>query len=186
MENRYRIEYTSRINRVIDYINQNISEPLDLETLAGVAAFSKFHFHKVFGSIAGESIGSYISRLRLEKAAAAVAGPEGKPITDIAMDLGYSSLSVFSRSFREYFGMSPAQWRDGGWKEYGKNRKLQSNRYQPADNYRKASEISMGYDQYNKRKWIVVKSKKIVIVCVSIRKVGAVAPRRGVAGRRRW
>ncbi len=153
MDNNYRKEYTERINRVIDYINANIYEPLNLEILAEVAAFSKYHFHKIFSSITGESIGCYISRLKLEKAAGSIASPEGKPITDIAMDFGYSSPSVFSRAFKEYFGVSPAVWRNGGWKEHSKNCKLQSNKYQLPKNYCKATKTTVGYNEYNKRQW---------------------------------
>ena len=41
-------QYQERLNRVIDYIDTNIGEDLDLDTLADVAAFSKFHLHRIF------------------------------------------------------------------------------------------------------------------------------------------
>ena len=151
MENDYR----SRLNRVIDYIDDHIGEDLDLDTIADVAAFSKYHFHRIFSAAMGESLGTYIQRLRLERAAALVGDGKETPITTIAYDLGFSGPAVFSRAFREYFGMSPRQWRAGGWREYRKHCKLQSNRYEPLDTYRKATQVSTGYGNYITRTWRV-------------------------------
>lgn len=147
-------DYQARLNRVIDYIDSHLTEQLDLDTLAGVASFSRYHFHRIFSAVMGETPGAYIQRLRLEKAAGHVAEDE-RPITEIAMDLGFSSPSVFSRAFSDYFGVSPNRWRRGEWKDHGKNSKLQSNRYQPLGNYREATRVSVGYDSYIKRQWRV-------------------------------
>ena len=65
----YRTEYVSRVNRVIDYIESNLAEELQLDTPASVAAFSTFHFHRIFRAITGEPLYSFIQRFRLEKAA---------------------------------------------------------------------------------------------------------------------
>ena len=148
-------DYRTRLNRVMDYIDEHLGEDLDLETIAGVAAFSKYHFHRVFSSAVGEPLGSYIQRLRLERAAGLVAEHTDRPITEIAYDLGFSSPAVFSRAFRDCFGMSPRSWRDGGWREHGKNCKLQSNRYQSIGNYRQATHVSSGYGNYITRQWRV-------------------------------
>lgn len=62
-------EYLRRINRVIDYIENNLDQPLPLEQLADVALFSKFHFHRVFYAMVRETPGQFVQRLRIEKAA---------------------------------------------------------------------------------------------------------------------
>ena len=62
-------EYTARINRVLDYIEANIDTALSLETLAGVAHFSPFHFHRIFKAMTGETLNRFIQRIRVEKAA---------------------------------------------------------------------------------------------------------------------
>ncbi|HPQ54462.1 MAG TPA: AraC family transcriptional regulator [Spirochaetota bacterium] len=62
-------EYVSRINRVIDYIENHLDEPMTLDILAGVAHFSPYHFHRIFSSMVGEPLYKFIQRLRLEKAA---------------------------------------------------------------------------------------------------------------------
>ncbi len=148
-------EYQYRINRVIDYIDEHLGEELDLETLAGVASFSKYHFHRIFSALQGETLGGYIQRLRLEKAAALISQEKGQSITEIAYDLNFSSPAVFSRAFRGHFGVSPRDWRGGAWEAYRKDRKLQSNRYQPLSNYGEATRVSGGYSGNRFNQWRV-------------------------------
>ncbi len=146
-------DYAARLNRVIDYIDAHISEPPDLETLASVAAFSKYHFHRIFASMTGEGLGSYIQRIRLEKAAALLNSAGKRTITETAMALGFSSPAVFSRSFRDYYGMSPSEWRKGGWKRYGEGRCLQSRRYLPAERYREGTSCTAKLNEKGRRVW---------------------------------
>jgi AraC family transcriptional regulator len=51
-----RSEYIARINRVMDYIDRNLNQELTLEELAGVANFSKFHFHRIFSAMACKTV----------------------------------------------------------------------------------------------------------------------------------
>lgn len=101
----------SRIYRVMDYIDQHLDDELSLETLAEVANFSRFHFHRIFAAMVGETLNAFIQRVRLEKAAARLQENHKESITDIALDLGFSGSAAFSRSFKEAFKMSPSQWR---------------------------------------------------------------------------
>src|SRR5207247_10418688 len=59
-----RLEYDKRVNRVIDHVRAHLAEPLTLADLARVAAFSPFHFHRVFRAITGETLFGFIQRLR--------------------------------------------------------------------------------------------------------------------------
>jgi AraC family transcriptional regulator len=121
-----RAEYLSRINRVIDHIDRNISRDLRLEELARTANFSPFHFHRIFSALVGETLNGYIQRRRSEKAAAALVFNPKASITEIALDHGYSGSDVFARAFKERFGMSASEWRAGGNEVWSKNR--QTNR----------------------------------------------------------
>jgi AraC-like DNA-binding protein len=69
----HRREYERRVYRVMDYVQAHLDEDLTLEKLAGVAAFSPFHFHRVFASITGETLSDFIRRVRLERAASGLA-----------------------------------------------------------------------------------------------------------------
>lgn len=118
-----RESYTSRINRVIDYIESHIFSDLSLEDLADVAHFSPFHFHRIFRAMVGESLNGFIQRVRIEKAAAKLIADPRKSITGIAFECGFSSSSAFARAFKDVFQMSASQWRT---KQQGKNSILDS------------------------------------------------------------
>jgi AraC family transcriptional regulator len=121
-----RQEYAARINRVIDYIEANIERELALETLARVANFSPYHFHRIFRAIMGEPIYRFIQRIRLERAASQLITDSRKPITAIAFDCGFSGSAAFARAFREQFGMSASQWRACGGRPESKDCKTDS------------------------------------------------------------
>ncbi len=79
-------DYINRINKAIVYINENISEELNLENVAKASYFSKYHFHRIFKSITGETVSDYIKRIRLEKSAH-ILGVMKNSITEIAIEL---------------------------------------------------------------------------------------------------
>jgi len=107
-------EYTARINRVIDYIEKNLDGDLDLETLAGVANFSRFHFHRIFKAMVNETLNRFIQRVRVEKAAMQLVSNPRKSITEIALDTGFSSSAAFARAFKEAFEVSASEYRSSG------------------------------------------------------------------------
>lgn len=108
-----RSDYTARINRVLDHIETNLAEPLQLEELARVAAFSPYHFHRVFAAHTGETLQRFVQRRRLERAAMHLRGHPGRSITEVALDNGFSSSATFARAFRARFGVTASEWRDG-------------------------------------------------------------------------
>ena len=115
-----RAEYTARINRVIDYIEVHLDENLSLETLAQVANFSRFHFHRIFTFMIGETLSQYIQRLRIQRAANQLVYNAKKSITEIALDCGFSSSAAFARVFKETFNMTASEWRAGGYLQESK------------------------------------------------------------------
>lgn len=121
-----RQEYIARINRVIDFIENNIGSQLNLEKLSQVACFSRFHFHRIFSAFTGETLNSFIKRLQVEKAASMLIDNPRYSITGIALDCGFSSSAAFSRAFREYFNMSASDFRNSGYIKISKNRKIKS------------------------------------------------------------
>jgi AraC family transcriptional regulator len=95
---------------VLVHIQQHLDEPLRLDGLAAIACFSSFHFHRVFRGMVGESVKEYIRRLRLERAASQLKTSK-EPVTQIALDAGYSSHEAFTRAFNAWFGTSPSGFR---------------------------------------------------------------------------
>lgn len=112
-------EYLRRIHKAQDYIEKHLGDSLTLEEIAREGCFSPYHFHRVFSAISGETLYQFILRLRLEKAATQLLQYPDRSISTIAYDLGFSSSSVFARSFKEAFQMSARDFR--------KNCKTQSN-----------------------------------------------------------
>ncbi|MEI6893510.1 MAG: GyrI-like domain-containing protein [Colwellia sp.] len=102
----------SRINDVLYFIHQDISQLLLAKNLANIAAYSEQHFHRVFKSVVGESVHHYIRRTRMEFAANQLMFDAKSSVLDIATKSGFSSLSSFSRAFKSIFQRSPGEWRN--------------------------------------------------------------------------
>lgn len=115
-------EYARRIDRVIDHLRGNIDRPVRLEELAEVACFSKYHFHRIFTAVTGETVNECTSRLRVEKAARLLRLTHRR-LTDIALACGFSSSATFSRAFRLAYDTTPSEFRKTGEIKNSKIRK---------------------------------------------------------------
>lgn len=102
--------YTQRINAVIGYVRDHLTDDLSLDTLAQVAGFSPFHFHRLFTALTGETLSDLVTRLRLERAVHLLRATPTLPLTEAAFQCGFSSASVFSRTFKRHYGFSARAW----------------------------------------------------------------------------
>jgi AraC family transcriptional regulator len=116
-----RKEYIHRINRVVDYIEANLAEEHSLQTLANVAHFSPFHFHRIFRALTGETINNYVKRIRLQKAGSLLLNDYERPVSDIAFRCGFNSTAVFCRAFRDHYGRSTGEFREFHKMQLSKN-----------------------------------------------------------------
>ncbi len=103
--------YHARMQRALDHIDRHLDDDLDLETVAGVAAFSKFHFHRQFTAMFGLSVHRYVQLARMKRASFQLAYKGAQSVTEIAMDAGYDAPDAFARAFRQRFGQSPSAFR---------------------------------------------------------------------------
>lgn len=103
--------YNARMQRVLDHIDQHLDGDLDLEAVARVAAFSKFHFHRQFMATFGLSVHRYVQLARLKRASRQLADKDARSITQIAMEAGYDAPDAFARAFRQRFKQSPSSFR---------------------------------------------------------------------------
>lgn len=107
--------YHERLRRVLEYIDQHAEQPINLDTLSGVAAFSKFHFHRQFTALLGMPLHRYVQLVRMKRASWRLAFREA-PVIDIAMDAGYETPDAFARAFRQQLGQAPTAFRkDPDW-----------------------------------------------------------------------
>lgn len=107
----HRAEYERRLHRVLTYIDQHLDESISLARLAKEANFSAFHFHRVFAALVGETLGNYLTRRRVEQAAARLASQPKLSVLTVALSVGFGSAEAFSRAFKKHFGRSPSQWK---------------------------------------------------------------------------
>ncbi len=104
-------DHIQRIDKVLNFIEDNLQESLSLDNLAAIASYSPFHFHRIFSFITGENLNSYINRRRMERAASLLIHRPLESITAIAIISGFESLPSFSHGFNKHFGISPTKFR---------------------------------------------------------------------------
>lgn len=100
--------YIERIERALDFIENNLSEPISIGTVASHCGFSEYHFHRMFSAMLGESVSEYIRRRRLSRAARLIASG-GASILETALESGYESQESFTRAFKTMFGLTPGR-----------------------------------------------------------------------------
>ena len=96
--------------RARDAMDRDFDKPLDISALSRIAYVSEAHFIRTFKATFGETPHRYLQRRRIERAMWDLRA-SAKPITDIAMAVGFTSLGTFSRTFRDVVGVSPSAYR---------------------------------------------------------------------------
>lgn len=96
-----------RMERVMAILRERLHEPPTLEELAREVGCSSFYLSRTFSEQAGQTIPQFIRQIRMERAAELLR--EGKMnVTEVAFEVGYSSLGHFSKSFCEVIGVCPS------------------------------------------------------------------------------
>ncbi len=102
---------STSINRVCEYIQQNLDQEIHITDIITISNFSKFHFHRIFSSFTGQSVAQYIQSSRLKKASYQLAFNKHESIITIALSSGFESHEAFSRAFKRHFSQTPSQFR---------------------------------------------------------------------------
>lgn len=103
-------KHTKVVRRICHYIHGHLDETICLENLAEAVYVSPFHLHRIFSRVQGETLKSYIRRLRLERSAYELKIND-KPILDVALESGYQTNETYTRAFRQRFGINPSDFR---------------------------------------------------------------------------
>ena len=101
-----------RLLRARDAMDGSYARPLDIAALARIAHVSEAHFIRSFRAVFGETPHRYLQRRRVERSMFLLR-ETGRSVTDICLDVGFSSLGTFSRTFREIVGETPSHYRLG-------------------------------------------------------------------------
>ncbi|WP_428569250.1 MAG: AraC family transcriptional regulator [Solidesulfovibrio sp. DCME] len=111
MSEETRKDWQRRIELAMRAMEAGLDADLSLADIARAAHFSPYHFHRIFTGMTGESVGAYLRRLRLARAAHRLAHGR-RSVTDVALEAGFEAPEAFTRAFRAAFGQPPSTWRE--------------------------------------------------------------------------
>ena len=103
-------EANRRLLRARDAMDRTYDQPLDVPALARIAMVSEAHFIRTFRATFGETPHRYLQRRRVERSLFLLRETD-RSITDVCLDVGFTSLGTFSRTFRDIMGLSPSEYR---------------------------------------------------------------------------
>lgn len=112
----YGMDWIKSFQRSVDYIEEHITEPLEVSDIASQMNISAFYYQKIFSILCGFTLGEYIRNRRLALAGGELLATDEK-IIDIAMKYGYDTPEGFTRAFVKFQGVTP-----GAARKYGKVR----------------------------------------------------------------
>ncbi|GAA0325698.1 AraC family transcriptional regulator [Bacillus carboniphilus] len=96
---------------ILVFIQANLHEDLELDTVSKKAGLSSFYFHRMFKSVVGETLKQYITRIKLEQAAFALKYWDEKVI-NISTDLGFKNSETFTRAFKRKYNITPKKFKE--------------------------------------------------------------------------
>jgi AraC family transcriptional regulator len=97
------------VQRMQDYIEDNILEPISLHDLAVTAGYSPWHSARIFRELTGKTPFDYIRSLRLSRAALKLRDEEVR-VVDVALDFVFETHEGFTRAFSKEFGINPRDY----------------------------------------------------------------------------
>ena len=101
-----------RLLRARDAMDRAYAEPLHVPAVAAVAHVSPAHFIRSYRAVFGETPHRYLQRRRVERSMFLLRETE-RSVTDVCLDVGFTSLGTFSRTFRTIVGETPSDYRSG-------------------------------------------------------------------------
>ena len=105
------MEWISRLNETITYIEEHLTGEIEYTRLAQIACCSPYHYQRMFAYMAGIPLSEYIRRRRMTLATVDL--QSGQKIIDVALKYGYASPTAFNRAFQRVQGVAPSVVKDG-------------------------------------------------------------------------
>ena len=106
------MQWIERLNEALIYIEEHLDGDISYEKAARLANCSTYHFQRMFTYVAGLTLGEYIRRRKLTKAALEL--QQGSKVLDVALRYGYDSPTSFNRAFQVVHGMTPSDAKKEG------------------------------------------------------------------------
>ncbi|KRE35285.1 AraC family transcriptional regulator [Paenibacillus sp. Soil522] len=107
------MDMLAQLNKALNYIEENLTNPVDYQEVAKIACCSEYHFTRMFSFLAGITLSEYIRRRRLTLAALELSH-SGIKVIDVALKYGYTSPDSFTRAFQSMHRVTPSDARSHG------------------------------------------------------------------------
>lgn len=107
---REQADLRERVGRALRLIDTHYDQPLDLDRIARAACLSPYHFHRAFRRLVGETPQQYLTRRRIERARELLIRTP-MSVTEVCLEVGFTSLGSFSNLFRRHAGHAPGRYR---------------------------------------------------------------------------
>lgn len=101
------MDWIERLNKSIHYIEDHLTDEIDIGQLARIAYCSTYHYQRMFTYMAGITLSEYIRRRKMSLAAVDLQSGKERVI-DIAEKYGYQSPTAFNRAFQSFHGIAPS------------------------------------------------------------------------------
>ena len=112
--------HLNQLNKVLDYIDQNLDSDLTLNKIASVGNYSVFHFHRLFRAYTTETLNEYVTRKRIEKIASILIRNKSVKISELSYSFGFSSNSSLTKTFKKIYEISPTKFKQLSSTQYDK------------------------------------------------------------------
>lgn len=106
------MDWAQCFNEAIRFLENDLTQPPDVEAAARIAGCSVFHFQRMFAYVAGMPLSQYLRRRKMSLAAEEL--QNGGKITDVALRYGYASPTAFNRAFQAVHGIAPSEAKKEG------------------------------------------------------------------------
>ena len=106
-------DYILDLEKALNYIEDHLTEDIELLEVAQAAGYSLYHFQRIFKGILGDSMKDYIIKRRFSDAGKILISSD-RPIIDVALEYGFQSRESFSRAFKKTIGRNPSEVRSDG------------------------------------------------------------------------
>ena len=106
----HQLERLQKLDIVFEYVDKNYQSAIDLEGIAKVAGFSKYHFTRFFKENTGATFIDYLNKFRVTKAEWFLMD-EKDSVTEVSYKAGFNSVKSFNRVFKQEKGCSPMEYR---------------------------------------------------------------------------
>jgi AraC family transcriptional regulator len=105
------LRHRAQVAKARRYLNAHATGPVRLGAVARAAGSSRFHLSRVYRALTGETVIDAVARIRIERAAAELCAHPRRPISQVALDVGYQTPSAFNKAFRAALRVSPSEFR---------------------------------------------------------------------------